>query len=153
MPGTVRALFVKPEKSATPLSLASVEATPTGFAGDHHSRRMTRRQILVVSRDVLRELDLEPGAISENVVVDGLDVMSLTDGQQLRLGDALVAVTIPCTPCAHMDRVRSGLQDALKNRRGMFVTVVTPGTVRVGDSVRLLDRTPRTDTSHIHDPG
>jgi len=142
MQGAVGALFVKPETRAPSHSLASVEATPTGFAGDLHSRRMTRRQILLVSRHVLTELDLEPGAMSENVVVDGLDVMSLREGQQLRLGGALVAVTIPCTPCAQMDGIRYGLKAALTNRRGMFVTVVTPGTVRVGDSV-----------SPVHDPG
>lgn len=134
----MRALFVKPEKGGTPVSLASVEATLTGFRGDHHSQRMTRRQILLISRSVLNELDLEPGVIKENVVVDGLDVMSLTEGQQLRLGDALVAVTVPCEPCLHMDRVRSGLKDALKGRRGIFVKVVVPGAVRVGDSVELI---------------
>ena len=138
MHGTVRALFVKPEKGGTPVSLVSVDATPTGFGGDHHSRRMTRRQILLISRSVLNELNLEPGLIDENVVVDGLDVMSLTEGQQLRLGDARVAVTVPCEPCVRMDDVRYGLKDALKDRRGMFVTVVAPGAVRVGDVVELI---------------
>ena len=135
---TVRALFVKPEKGTTPVPLTSVEVTPTGFGGDHHSRRTTRRQILLISGSVLNELDLEPGAIDENVVVDGMDVMSLTEGQQLLLGDALVAVTFPCEPCARMDHVRHGLKNELTDRRGIFVEVVAPGAVRVGDSVELI---------------
>jgi MOSC domain-containing protein YiiM len=77
------------------------------------------------------------GLISENVVVDGIDVMTLKEGQQLRIGDAHVVVTLPCEPCIQMERVRPGLQDALQDRRGMFVSVVTPGTVRVGDRVEL----------------
>ncbi len=140
MPGTVRALFVKPEKGGTLVRLTSVEATPTGFGGDYHSGRMARRQILLISGHVLNELDVEPGAIDENVVVDDLDVMSLTEGQQLRLGEALVAVTIPCEPCAQTNRIRHGLKEALKGRRGMFVKVVAPGAVRVGDSVVLIDQ-------------
>jgi MOSC domain-containing protein YiiM len=147
MPGTVRALFVKPEKDATPVSVASVEATPTGLDGDYHSRRMARRQILLISGTVLSELDVEPGAVDENVVVDDLDVMSLTEGQQLRLGEALVAVTIPCEPCVRMDRIRHGLKEALKGRRGMFVRVVAPGAVRVGDPVVLFDQESRAEGS------
>lgn len=147
MPGTVRALFVKPEKGAAPVFLASVEATPTGFGGDYHSRRMAQRQILLISGHVLNELDVEPGVIDENVVVDDLDVMSLTEGQQLRLGEALVAVTIPCEPCDHTNRIRHGLKEALKGRRGMFVKVVAPGVVRVGDSVVLIDQESRAEHS------
>jgi MOSC domain-containing protein YiiM len=84
------------------------------------------------------ELDLEPGAIYENVVIDGLDVMALAEGQQLQLGDVVVSVTIPCDPCIQMDRVRHGLQRELQRRRGMFVKVIVPGTVNVGDPVRVL---------------
>jgi MOSC domain-containing protein YiiM len=86
---------------------------------------------------VLDELNLEPGAIYENIVVDGMNVMALQEGQELRLGDVLVAVTIPCEPCIQMDRVRYGLQKALEGRRGMFVRVIVPGTVRVGDRVEF----------------
>ena len=90
-----------------------------------------------MSGNVLDELRIEPGTISENVVVDGLDVMILKPGQQLQLGEALVAVTVPCEPCVQMDRVRYGLQDELQYRRGMFVKVIVPGIVRVGDSVAI----------------
>ena len=61
--------------------------------------------------------------------------MNLKEGQQLLLGRARVSVTTPCEPCGQMERIRCGLQDALQNRRGMFVTVLNPGTVRVGDRV------------------
>ena len=87
--------------------------------------------------NVLDELHVEPGAIYENVVVDGIDIMALEEGQRLRLGEALVDVTIPCEPCIQMDRVRPGLQNALDSRRGMFVKVVSPGIVRVGDPVEV----------------
>src|SRR5688572_8674306 len=106
MEGTVRALFVTAHKGAKPISLPSVEVKRRGFDGDHHTG-FGRRQVLLMSGSILDELQLEPGSIFENVVVDGLDVMSLTGGQQLRIGDALFEVTIPCEPCVQMDRVRS----------------------------------------------
>jgi MOSC domain-containing protein YiiM len=138
MKGTVRALFVKREKGGESIALPEVQAVTGGFAGDYHTGSSTRRQILLMSGSIMDELNLQPGAIYENVVVDGIDVMALKEGQQLQIGEALVSVTIPCEPCVQMDRVRRGLQGALQDRRGIFVKVVTPGLVRISDSVEIL---------------
>lgn len=117
--------------------MPEAEAVPGGLAGDHHTGHSKRRQILLLSGSVLDDLKVNPGDTSENVVLDGIDVMTLKQGQKLRLGGAQVMVTIPCESCIQMDRLRGGLQDALQYRRGMFVSVVSPGTVRVGDSVEF----------------
>jgi len=134
---TVRAILIKARKGKQSLSVDAVQAVAGGFDGDHHTGTSKRRQILLVSGNVLDELNLAPGDIYENIIVDGMDVMTLQEGQELRLGEALVAVTMPCEPCVQMERVRSGLQSALQDRRGMFVRVVAPGKVRVGDRVEL----------------
>jgi MOSC domain-containing protein YiiM len=138
MDGRVRALFIKNNKGERAVARDSVEVIPGGFAGDRHLSPGKSRQILLMSGAVMDELALTPGAVYENVVVDGIDVMTLQEGQQLRLGQAVVAVTIPCEPCIQMERVRRGLRDALQNRRGMFVKVVCPGLVRISDPVQVL---------------
>lgn len=143
MKATVRSIFIKKEKGRRAVSLDAVEAVGGGLTGDHHAGPSRQRQILLVSGTVLDELNLEPGSISENVVIDGIDVMRLQEGQSLRLGEALVIVTVPCEPCIQMERVRTGLQAALENRRGMFVRVVENGTVRVGDPVEIVQETTR----------
>ena len=135
MQGTVRALLVKREKGLKSALRDSVQVTPHGFDGDHHTGISKRRQILMISGSMLDEFGLQPGDVHENVVVDGVDVMSFQEGQRLRLGDSVVAVTIPCEPCVQMDRLRPGLQAALRDRRGIFVQVLEPGMVRIGDSV------------------
>ena len=135
--GTVRALFVASGKGKH-VRVDSVGVIPAGFDGDYHSVPANRRQILLMSASILEEFQLEPGAIFENAVVDGIDVMSLSEGQRLRFGSAIVEVTIPCEPCGRMDRVRSGLRQALQNRRGMFVKVVNPGSVTIGDTVEVM---------------
>jgi MOSC domain-containing protein YiiM len=133
---TIRAIFIKPQKAGPAVAVSSIQAVQGGLDGDHHTGHTTRRQVLLMSGNVLDELDIKPGTVSENVVVDGLDVMALKQGEQLQFGDALVEVTIPCEPCSQMDRIRYGLQDKLQDRRGMFVRVIGPGTVRVGDRVK-----------------
>jgi len=140
MTGTVRGLFVKPTKGAKPVSLESVVTGERGLEGDYHTRFASKRQILLMSSNILEELDLEPGKIFENVIVDGLDVMTLSSGQRLRMGESLVEVTVPCEPCDQMDRIRYGLKEALTDKRGMFVKVVTGGAIRIGDPVEVLCR-------------
>lgn len=135
MTGTVRSLSVKPGKGMKPIFLDSVQVTAGGFEGDHHSGHSKRRHILLLSGNILDEFHLEPGQVYENAVIDGIDVMSLREGQSLRLGTAVVEVTIPCEPCVQMDRVRPGLREKLEDRRGIFVRVLEPGTVRVGDTL------------------
>jgi MOSC domain-containing protein YiiM len=135
MTGTIRALFVKLQNDTKSTPRDVVQVTPSGFEGDHHTGYSKRRQILLVSGSILDELDLKPGDVYENVVVDGLDVMSLREGQPLRLGSSRVEVTIPCEPCFQMERLRPGLRERLRNSRGIFVRVLEPGVVRVGDSV------------------
>ena len=138
MHGVVRSLFIQPERKTKALAVSSIPVIATGFDGDFHSRANSPRQILTISGAVLDEFQIPPGAVYENMVIDGMDVMSLHSGQQVRIGDAILEVTIPCEPCIQMDRVRPGLQDALRNSRGMFLKVVTHGSIRIGDRVDVL---------------
>jgi len=62
----------------------------------------------------------------------------LEPGQQVALGDEVVIqISKPCAPCSRMDEIRPGLQDELDGRRGMLASVVTGGTVNVGDPIRV----------------
>jgi MOSC domain-containing protein YiiM len=137
MNGTVRALFIARGKEKHE-DVPSVRVTETGFEGDYHSKSAERRQILLMSSGILEDLQLDPGAVFENAIIDGFDVMALAGGQQFRMGTAVVEVTVPCEPCGRMERVRTGLKHAILNRRGMFVKVVTPGLVKVGDVMDLI---------------
>ena len=137
MPAVVRGLFVTPEKKARPVAVDAVTTNERGFHGDYHSTLTNGRQILMISQQTLNQLNLEPGSTSENIVVDGMDVMSLSGGQHVRMGEAILEITIPCEPCTQMDRIRPGLKSALGDRRGMFATVVSPGVIRIGDAVEI----------------
>ena len=134
MEATVHALFIASEKKSH-VRVPSVRVTPAGFEGDYHSGSARQRQVLLMSTNILNELQLQPGDVFENAVIDGLDVMKLRAGQRLHMGTAIVEVTIPCEPCGRMDRIRTGLRQSIQNRRGMFVKVVTPGSVKIGDAV------------------
>ena len=113
-----------------------------GIEGDRHASDQPGRQdyqVLMIDVETLSEFGLSPGDVREQVTTSGFDVASLEPGQQVALGsEVVVRVTRPATPCARMDEVRAGLQGKLKGRRGQLATIVTGGTVRVGDEVRAV---------------
>jgi MOSC domain-containing protein YiiM len=112
--------------------------TGVGLEGDKHAEAKSRRQVLLVDRETLDALGLLPGSIKENLTVEGLNVMSLPPGTQIRLGaDALVEITSVCEPCFRMDEIRLGLKGQLVGRRGMNAVVVRGGTINVSDPISI----------------
>ncbi|MFM7537505.1 MAG: MOSC domain-containing protein [Acidimicrobiales bacterium] len=136
-----------------------------GVAGDAHCGATVRhrgrvvidptrpnlRQVHLLGIELLDELaargfPVAPGVLGENVTTQGIDLLGLSTGTVLGLGDALVAVTGLRNPCAQLDGVAPGLQAAvlargpageLVRRAGVMGVVVAGGTVRPGDGIEL----------------
>jgi MOSC domain-containing protein YiiM len=123
-----------------PLSTARLERG-IGLDGDQHANAASRRQVLIADREALDQLDLEPGLIKENITAEGLDVMSLGPGTQLKLGaEAVVEITSICEPCFRMDEIRPGLKAELEGRRGMNSRVISGGQIAVGDPITIVQQ-------------
>ena len=112
-----------------------------GIEGDRHVTTRPERsdyQVLLMEKETLDALDLDAGAVRENVTTVGVDLAALSPGQRLALGDSvLLRVSKPCAPCSRMDEIRPGLQEQLEGRRGMLASVERGGSVKVGDRVRV----------------
>ena len=109
-----------------------------GLEGCAHSNP-PKREVLFVSIEHLRSVGVEPGAIRENLTVEGTDVEQWAIGQRVRVGEeAVFEITMVCDPCRRMDALRQGLRAELQGKRGMLARVVEPGEVAVGDPVELL---------------
>ena len=108
-----------------------------GLEGCAHANP-PKREVLFVSAEHLDSVGVEPGAIRENLTVEGADVQRWPIGQRVRVGDAVFEITMVCDPCHRMDELRQGLRAELDDKRGMLARVVEPGEVAVGDAVELL---------------
>lgn len=108
-----------------------------GLEGCAHANP-PKREVLFVSKEHLDSVDVEPGAIRENITVEGTDVERWPVGQRVRVGAAEFEITMVCDPCHRMDELRRGLRAELQGKRGMLARVVESGEVAVGDSVDLL---------------
>ncbi len=142
---------------ATPQSAAVTQ--DQGLEGDrwsHHHRPNPENQITVMRADVARLVaNGQPLTIfGDNLLVElDLSASNLPSGSRLRIGNALLEVTpLPHTGCAKF-RQRVG-EAALAltadprfvddHLRGIHVRVVEPGTVSVGDGIRVVRRGPAT---------
>ncbi|MFX0595189.1 MOSC domain-containing protein [Melissospora conviva] len=92
------------------------------------------------------ELDrpLPPGAFGENLTTAGVDVTGAVIGEQWAIGTALLQVTKPRTPCRTFAGFW-GVPDLIKRftaraAPGAYLRVLTPGEVRAGDEIRVVQR-------------
>ena len=140
MPAVLR-LFISPLPGQPMREVPQANAmVDWGLEGCAHARRASKRQVLLMDAETLQEMDLHPGQVKENVLTTGLDVRSLTRGQRLRIGEALLEVTIPCTPCNMFEAIRPGLEAAMRGKRGMLCRVIKDGVIRQGDSVEVQEQ-------------
>jgi MOSC domain-containing protein YiiM len=132
-------LFRAPKKRLPmeELSEAAV-VSDFGLTGCAHARRNSKRQVLLVDRETLEAMELQPGIIRENITTDGLNVNGLPIGQKLRIGPTKLIVSAVCTPCDQLEKIRPGLRREMWGRRGKLCRVLEGGIIRRGDPIEKL---------------
>lgn len=113
-----------------------------GIAGDAKAGGRNR-QLNVMFAEVVAALRAEgykagPGELGEQVVLAGLDPAVVTPGTRLRLGGAVIEVTLPRTGCARFEHIQGRPRAASAGRIGVMAKVIAGGAVRVGDAAELL---------------
>lgn len=110
------------------------------------------RQVHLIASELLMELQARgfrvlPGELGENITTRGIDLLALSRGTQLHIGtEAILEVTGLRNPCAQIDAFQPGLMRAvldrdaagrLIRRAGVMAIVLTDGTVRPDDVIRI----------------
>jgi len=89
--------------------------------------------------------DIPPGTFGDNLRTTGLDIGRAQIGERWRVGQVLLEVRMPRTPCENLS-LRMGL-DGFHNRFnatgrvGALLKVLTPGSVIAGDPITV-DKRP-----------
>ncbi len=142
------------QESVTLVAGFGVEGDAHAGATVKHRSRVARdpaqpnlRQVHLLPAELLAELGVAPGALGENITTEGLDLLALSAGTRLCLGDdAVLEVTGLRNPCVQIDRHRAGLlkkvlsrgdDGEVVRRAGIMAVVVSGGTVRAEDAIRI----------------
>jgi MOSC domain-containing protein YiiM len=132
-------LFRAPQRRLPMEEIAEARALEdSGLQGCAHARTDTPRQVLLMDSETLELMELAPGIIRENITTRGINVNGLNAGQRLRVGAAQLEVSMVCTPCDQMEKIRPGLRRELCGRRGMLCRVIAGGIIRQGDAIERI---------------
>ena len=136
-----------------------VEGDGHAGASVQHRSRVARdptqpnlRQVHLIAGELHDELnaagfELGPGDLGENLTTRGIELIALSAGARLLLGQgAVIEVTGLRNPCIQLDRFRPGLMAAclgrdaegrLVRKAGVMGIVLTGGVVKPGDAIRI----------------
>jgi len=115
-----------------------------GIEGDRKGGN-PKRNLNIMSFETLEALNKEgfstqPGQMGEQVVIQGLSVDHLSDGDQLQIGNnARVEVVSHRTGCQRFEHVQGKTPQQAAGRMGIMARVITGGVITVGDSVKKLE--------------
>jgi MOSC domain-containing protein YiiM len=137
-------------KTAVPVA----RITEAGVEGDRQAHTDIHggpeRAVCLFSMERIRELQAEghavtPGAVGENVTVEGIDWDAVVPRSRVLLGDDVaLEVTRYTSPCTQIKAAFVGgdySRIAQKRHAGwsrVYARVLVPGTVHAGDAVRVL---------------
>jgi len=112
-----------------------------GIEGDAHYG-FGHRQVSLLADESVDKMrarglsDLQPGAFGENLVTRGIDLLSFTIGDRLRVGDGVVLeVTQIGKECVDRCAIYYAAGDCIMPREGIFARVVEGGKVKPGDEI------------------
>ena len=131
-------LQLKPAESAPMKPVPSVTAiTGYGLKDDANAGR-SKRQILIIERELLDEFQLPIGDVRENITVQGIQLAGMAAGTRVRVGSVLLEATLDCAPCEFIESKRAGLRAAMEGKRGTLFKVIEGGDINVGDAIQTV---------------
>ncbi|HOG45198.1 MAG TPA: MOSC domain-containing protein [Anaerolineae bacterium] len=113
-----------------------------GLVGDAHAANWHRQVSLLAWESIekmrAKGLNVRAGSFAENITTQGLELYTLPVGTRLRIGSALAEVTQIGKVCHDRCAIYYAAGDCVMPREGIFVKVLEPGEVKVGDAVEAL---------------
>lgn len=138
----VKAVCISEKKGTIKHEVESVELKPHhGIVGDAHAGNWHRQVSLLADESVEKmrcpSFQIPIGAFAENILTEGIELVTLPVGTKLRVGETLLEITQIGKECHADCAIRKQIGDCVMPREGVFAVVLEPGTVRKGDSIHV----------------
>ena len=143
--GRIRAISVSKEKGTQKVNVPEAEIKADfGLVGDAHAGDWHRQVSLLaaesIQKMVAKGAKVAPGNFAENITTEGIDLLKLSLGNRLRLGDSVeLEVTQFGKKCHSRCEIFEQVGDCIMPRKGIFAKVAAPGRIHVGDVIEVID--------------
>jgi MOSC domain-containing protein YiiM len=142
MNGRVIAVCISTRKGEKKVPIDMAELRPRhGIVGDAHAGDWHRQVSLLAMESIdkmrMLGLDVEAGAFAENITTKGIDLTGLPVGSRLYVGDTVLEVTQIGKECHTRCAIYQQAGDCVMPKEGIFARVLTGGSVRGGDLIRV----------------
>lgn len=142
--GKVMAVCISEKKGTVKEDVGGCEIiTDFGLKGDAHAG--SERQVSLLSyekvenfkREAGNAVSIRPGAFGENLLISGIDPVTLHIGAYLRVGEALLRVTQIGKTCHTGCEISKVTGKCIMPSEGVFARVIEGGEVRVTNEVSM----------------
>jgi MOSC domain-containing protein YiiM len=147
--GTIEFIYIAPAATAPALSVKQALAIPgVGLEGDRYALRQGTFykpepdfELTLIEAEAIEALkrdynvELAPGEARRNLVTRGVALNHLV-GRDFQIGEVKARGIRLCEPCDHLQRLTGRqLIKGLRHRGGLRAQILTPGAIRIGDSL------------------
>ena len=142
--GRIKAISVSKEKGTQKVNVTEAELkVDCGIVGDAHAGKWHRQVSLLALESIEKMIamgaDVSPGNFAENITTEGIDLLELSMGGKLKLGEsAVVEITQFGKKCHSRCEIFEQVGDCIMPREGIFAKVITPGRINVGDVIEVI---------------
>ncbi len=115
-----------------------------GIKGDAHAGKWHRQVSLLalesVNKMVELGLNVKSGDFAENVTTEGLDLLSLPIGSELKIGDISLIISQIGKICHHRCAIYHQAGDCVMPKEGIFGVVKGSGELSIGDNIEIIGK-------------
>ena len=115
-----------------------------GLTDDAHADSATHRQVSFMARESIQKmidlgLKVGPGDFGENLTTEGIDLVSLPVGTEVKVGpEVVLEVTQIGKVCHNKCAIYYQAGTCIMPEEGVFARVIHGGTVKTGDEIKAV---------------
>ncbi len=117
-----------------------------GLVGDAHADSAYHRQVSLMAIESISRMrssgyDVHPGDFAENLTTEGIELVSIPIGTEVRVGDeVLLQVTQIGKECHTGCAIFQQVGKCIMPKEGVFARVIRGGTIRAGDQISITEK-------------
>ena len=142
--GRIKAISVSEQKGTRKVNVPEAQLRADfGIVGDAHAGKWHRQVSLLgvesIDKMVARGARVSPGDFAENITTEGIDLLDLSVGSKLKLGEsAELEITQFGKECHDKCEIFEQVGDCIMPREGIFAKVTKAGQISAGDVIEVM---------------